>query len=149
MPIVWSNLGTCMPADAATETLRHRCVWSLGGICCGRDRFAQILRRGFRRPSSRSGRIYLTGTNDRGSSASDRFRVESRGSIAVPQRPESAQGGRAGSNEAKVALPPTTAGEIQHQAAMIGYIRAFHLLALTTAVAISLALLLRSTPRLR
>jgi hypothetical protein len=32
---------------------------------------------------------------------------------------------------------------------MIRYIRAFHLLALTAAVAISLTLLLRSTPRVR
>ena len=77
-----------MLADPAGETLRYRGVWSLEGICCGRDRLAPILRRGFRRTSSRFG-IYLTGrraaAGDRGSSASDRFRVESRGAIAVPQ----------------------------------------------------------------
>jgi len=32
---------------------------------------------------------------------------------------------------------------------MIGYINAFHLLALTAAVAMPLALLMRGTPRLR
>jgi DHA2 family multidrug resistance protein len=41
------------------------------------------------------------------------------------------------------------AGEIQHQALMIGYINAFHLLALTAAVAMPLVWLMRGTPRLR
>jgi len=41
------------------------------------------------------------------------------------------------------------AGEIQHQAAMIGYINAFHLLALTAAVAMPLVWLMRGSPRLR
>ena len=41
------------------------------------------------------------------------------------------------------------AGEIQRQAAMIGYINAFHLLALTAAVAMPLVWLMRGTPRLR
>jgi hypothetical protein len=41
------------------------------------------------------------------------------------------------------------AGEIQHQAAMIGYINAFHLLALTAAFAMPLVWLMRGSPRLR
>src|SRR5438034_626249 len=41
------------------------------------------------------------------------------------------------------------AGEIQRQAAMIGYINAFHLLALTAAVATPLVWLMRGNPRLR
>jgi DHA2 family multidrug resistance protein len=41
------------------------------------------------------------------------------------------------------------AGEIQHQAAMIGYINAFYLLAFTAAVAIPLVGLMRAAPRLR
>ena len=65
------------------------------------------------------------------------------------KRPEPARGSRQGSNQANVAFPPITAGEIQHQAAMIGYINAFHLMALTAAaVAMPLVLLMRGTPRL-
>ncbi len=41
------------------------------------------------------------------------------------------------------------AGEIQRQASMIGYINAFHLLALTAAVATPLVWLMRGAPRLR
>ncbi|MFI4982935.1 MAG: MFS transporter, partial [Nevskiales bacterium] len=41
------------------------------------------------------------------------------------------------------------AGEIQHQAAMIGYINAFYLLAFTAAVAAPLVWLMRAAPRLR
>jgi hypothetical protein len=41
------------------------------------------------------------------------------------------------------------AGEIRHQAAMIGYINAFHLMALTAAVAMPLVWLMRGTPPLR
>lgn len=41
------------------------------------------------------------------------------------------------------------AGEIQHQAAMIGYINAFHLLALTAAAGVPLVWLMRASPRTR
>jgi len=41
------------------------------------------------------------------------------------------------------------AGEIQHQAAMIGYINAFYLLALTAAVGMPLVWLMRAAPRIR
>jgi MFS transporter, DHA2 family, multidrug resistance protein len=41
------------------------------------------------------------------------------------------------------------ATEIHHQAAMIGYINAFYLLALTAAAGVPLALLMRATPQLR
>jgi hypothetical protein len=65
------------------------------------------------------------------------------------KRPESAPGSREGSNQADVAFPPITPGEIQHQVAMIGYINAFRLMALTAAVAMPLVWLMRGTPRLR
>ena len=41
------------------------------------------------------------------------------------------------------------AGEIQRQAAMIGYINAFYLLAATAAVGMPLVWLMRGMPRLR
>jgi len=41
------------------------------------------------------------------------------------------------------------ANEIQHQAAMIGYINAFYLLAATAAVGMPLVWLMRGMPRLR
>lgn len=41
------------------------------------------------------------------------------------------------------------AGEIQHQAAMIGYINAFYLLAATAAAGVPLVWLMRASPRLR
>ena len=41
------------------------------------------------------------------------------------------------------------AGEIQRQAAMIGYINAFYLLAFTAAVGMPLVWLMRGTPRTR
>lgn len=41
------------------------------------------------------------------------------------------------------------AGEIQHQAAMIGYINAFYLLALTAALGMPLVWLMRAAPRIR
>ena len=54
------------------------------------------------------------------------------------KRPESARGSRHGSNQVDIAFPPIPAGEIQHQAAMLGYINAFHLMALTAAIAMPL-----------
>jgi MFS transporter, DHA2 family, multidrug resistance protein len=41
------------------------------------------------------------------------------------------------------------AGEIQHQAAMIGYINAFYLLAITAALGMPLVWLMRAAPRIR
>ena len=44
---------------------------------------------------------------------------------------------------------PRLSNEIQHQAAMIGYVNAFYMMAFTAAAGVPLACLLRGTPRLR